>query len=158
MIEDPAAIRVAADLVRADLLAGVENGRWRILKLAFPYLDVAISATEPDGGPSEYVIRFELSNFPALAPLARIWNVQTDQPLAVEKRPKGGKKLTLTFQKWGEDTIYRPWDRLTGPHNPNAPNLSHLAWHSGRTLTFALEDLHGILNLNARSLRYRSAA
>ena len=25
-----------------------------------------------------------------------------------------------TFQQWAEDTVYRPWERLTGPHGNNA--------------------------------------
>lgn len=158
MIEDPSSIRVAAEIESADFLKGVEKGRWRIVRHTFPLLDIAIAATEPDGTASEYVMRFELTNYPAQAPMVRIWDVGSDGPLARERRPQGNPRVLLAFQVWGDDTVYRPWDRRTGPHNSNAVNLPHLAWHSDRDLMFILEDLHGVLNLNARTLRHRRAA
>lgn len=158
MIEDPSAGRVADELGGADFLAGVGKGRWRIVRHAFPLLDIAIAATEPDGTASEYVMRFELTNYPAQAPMVRIWDVGADGPLPRERRPQGNPRVALAFQQWGEDTVYRPWDRRTGPHNSNAASLPHLAWRPERDLMFMLEDLHGVLNLNARALRHRRAA
>ncbi|MFL6728209.1 MAG: hypothetical protein ACJ8FS_17090 [Sphingomicrobium sp.] len=158
MIEEPAAQRVAADMLGPDFVSGVEKGRWRLANQAFPVLDIAIAATEPNGEKKEYLFRFELTNYPAQAPMVRIWDADANAPLAREKRPQGNGRVALAFQVWGSDTVYRPWDRCTGPHNGNADRLAHLAWRSDRTLTFILEDLHGILNLNARTLRHRAAA
>jgi hypothetical protein len=79
--------------------------------------------------------------------MVRIWDPDTNGPLAKEKRPQGNTRVTLAFQLWGSDTVYRPWDRCTGPHNDNAARLPNSAWRIDRTLTFILEDLHGILNL-----------
>lgn len=158
MVEDPSAVRVALELEGADFLAGVKRGRWRIMRHAFPILDVAVTATEPDGAASEYVMRFELTDYPAQAPMVRIWDAAADEPLSRERRPQGNHRVQLAFQQWGDDTVYRPWDRRTGPHNANAANLPHLAWNGSRDLMFILEDLHGILNLNARALRHRAAA
>lgn len=158
MIEDPSAIRVAEELGSADFLAGVEKRRWRIIRHAFPLLDIGITSTEPDGTLSEYVMRFELTNYPAQAPMVRIWDVDSDGPLPRERRPEGNSRVALAFQHWGDDTVYRPWDRQTGPHNSNAANLPHLSWRPDRDLKFVLEDLHGILNLNARALRHRRVA
>ncbi len=158
MIEDPSYLRIAGELSGEDFLAGVKNGRWRIGRFAFPLLDMTIMATEPDGASVEYTPHFELSNYPAQAPMVRIWDADTDGPLPRERRPQGNPKVALAFQQWGDDTVYRPWDRHTGPHNANASNLPHLAWHPGRNLLFILEDLHGILNLNARALRHRRAS
>jgi hypothetical protein len=158
MIEEPAAQRVAAELLREDFVSGVEKARWRLANQAFPVLDIAVSATEPNGDETEYLFRFELTNYPAQAPMVRIWDPDTNGPLAKEKRPQGNTRVTLAFQLWGSDTVYRPWDRCTGPHNDNAARLPNSAWRIDRTLTFILEDLHGILNLNARTLRHRAAA
>lgn len=158
MIEDPAQQHIAAELLRPEFLSGVQKGRWRLVHQAFPILDIAVSATEPDGSIKEYVFRFELTNFPAQAPMVQIWDPSTMGRLANEKRPKGNARVERAFQSWGDDTVYRPWERCTGPHNSNATNLPHLAWRSDRDLLFILEDLHGILNLNARSLRHRRAA
>lgn len=158
MIEDPAQQRIATELLSREFLGGIGRGRWRIIDEAFPLMDIAISATETDGTASEYVFRFELTNYPAQAPMVRIWDPEANQPLPVAHRPKGKARVSIAFQQWGSDTVYRPWERCTGPHNSNAVNLPHLAWRSDRNLLFILEDLHGILNLNARALRHRTAA
>lgn len=156
MLADPGAARVEADLQEANFRNGLEAGRWRIISYAFPILDFAVSATEPDGKPSEYSFRAELSNYPGQPPMVRIWDHATNAPLAVAHRPKGGQRVTITFQNWGDDTVYRPWDRKTGPHISNP--CPHLAWRPDRRLAFVFEDLHAILNSNARTHRIRTAA
>ena len=151
MIKDPSIARVAADLKEGSFVSGCDAGRWRIIGQEFPILDFAISATEPDGTDSEYGFRAELSNFPGQAPMVRIWDHEQNAPLAVDRRPKGGARVQKTFQSWGSDTVYRPWDRMTGPHGDNSATFPHLAWHPERRLVFIFEDLHGILNSNARA-------
>ena len=158
MIADPSIARVAADLEQGDFLSGCDAGRWRIVSYAFPILDFAISATEPDGAPSEYGFRADLSNFAAQAPMVRIWDHERDEPLDGARRPTGGPRVEKTFQCWGEDTVYRPWDRKTGPHGNNATTFPHLAWNPERRLVFIFEDLHGILNSNARAQNLRASA
>lgn len=150
MIRDPAEARVASDLAAPDLLAGIEERRWRIVGFAFPRLDFAVSATEPGGTRTEYGFRAELSNYPAQAPLVRIWDLAADAPLPAGSRPKGGPRVLNSFKAWQMDTVYRAWDRMTGPHNNNRVSSPHLAWHPGRRLSFVFEDLHALLNSNAR--------
>jgi hypothetical protein len=157
VIADPSAARVAADLGELSFLNGCDTGRWRIISFNFPILLFAISATEPDGKPSEYCFRAELSNFPAQAPLVQIWDPAHNATLAPALRPKGGPRVEKTFQPWGSDTVYRPWDRMTGPH-VNAANFPQLAWRPERRLSFVFGDLHGILHSNARARRLRAAA
>jgi hypothetical protein len=158
VIADPSASRVEADLRRQDLLSGCDTGRWRVIAYEFPRLDFTIAATCADGSRCEYGFRAELSNYPAQAPMVRIWDHGANAPLAVDRRPKGGIKIERSFQHWGSDTVYRPWDRLTGPHNDNAAAFPHLAWRADRRLSFIFEDLHGILNGNTRTLRLRASA
>jgi hypothetical protein len=157
-ITDPCEEHVLADLEDGTFKAGIEAGRWRLERSEFPYLFFVISSTEPDGSAGEYGFRAELSGFPGQAPEVQIWDIEADIPLNKDNRPKGGPRLVKSFQKWGDDTVYRPWDRRTGPHSGNARNLPHLAWHSERRLTFIFEDLHGILNSNARACRLRAKA
>ena len=158
MITDPSIARIAADLKEGGLLSGCNAGRWRIISNEFPILDFAISATEPDGTASEYGFRAELSNYPGQAPMVQIWDHEKNAPLAVDRRPKGGARVKKTFQNWEKDTVYRPWDRMTGPHNKNAVTFPDLAWHPERRLVFIFEDLYGILNSNARAQRLRASA
>jgi hypothetical protein len=155
---DPAEARVQADLDDPGLIAGVAAGRWRVHRFAFPLLDFVVAATETDGNASEYSFRADLASFPATSPLVRIWDPERGVALAPQSRPTGNERVAKTFQSWGDDTVYRPWDRLTGPHNNNAVTLPHLAWRPDRRLLFIFEDLYGILNLNARAHRLRAAA
>jgi len=157
VIADPSAARVAADLEELRFLNGCDAGRWRILSFNFPILLFAVSATEPDGKLSEYCFRAELSNFPAQAPMVQIWAPAANAPLAPTLRPKGGARVEKTFQCWSSDTVYRPWDRMTGPHI-NATNFPQLAWRPERRLSFIFEDIHGILHSNARAHHLRPAA
>ena len=158
MIADPATARVAADLEEGDFLSGCDAGRWRIVSFGFPILDFAISATEPDGTASEYGFRADLSNYPAEAPMVRIWDHERNQLLADDRRPRGGTRVEQTFKRWGDETVYRPWDRKTGPHGNNAATYPHLAWNPERRLVFIFEDLHGILNSNARAQNLRASS
>jgi len=158
VIVDPSITRVAADLEQGDFLSGCDAGRWRIVSYEFPILNFAISATEPDGAASEYGFRAELSNYAAQAPMVRIWDHERNEPLDGERRPKGGPRVEKTFQCWGDDTVYRPWDRKTGPHGNNAAAFPHLAWNPERRLVFIFEDLHDILNSNARAQNLRASA
>ena len=158
MITDPCIARVVADLHEGDFVAGRDAGRWRIISHKFPILEFAISATEPDGTASEYGFQAELSHYPGQAPKVRIWDREQNAPLAANRRPTGGARVQKTFQRWGSDTVYRPWDRITGPHGNNAATFPHLAWHPERRLAFIFEDLHGILNSNARARVLRATA
>lgn len=151
MIEDPCIAHVAIDLENGDLLSGCNVGLWRIVSYDFPILDFAVSATEPDGSASEYGFRAELTNYPAQAPMVRIWDHGQNVSLSPELRPKGGRRVIQAFKKWDVDTVYRPWDRKTGAHNSNTASYPHLAWNPDRGLIFIFEDLHGILNSNARA-------
>lgn len=155
---DPAEARVRAALDDPGFVAGVIAGRWSVHAFVFPRLDFTIAATEPDGQKAAYGFRGDVTNFPATSPMVRIWDLTANTPLSPHLRPKGNQRVAITFQKWGDDTVYRPWDRMTGPHNNNAINLPHLAWRIDRPLSFIFEDLHGILNLNARAHRLRAAA
>jgi hypothetical protein len=158
VITDPAIARIEADIAEPAFASGLEDGRWRILSFNFPILNFAIAATEPDGKASEYGFRAELSNFPSAAPHVRIWDQDANSALPAERRPKGGGRVEKTFQVWSDDTVYRPWERNTGPHNNIATTLPHLAWRPSCHLSFIFEDLHAILNSNAIASALRASA
>lgn len=157
-VEDPAIALIEAELASEAVQAGCREGRWRIVEFAYPRLDFAVAAVRPDGSPTEYGFRADLTNFPALEPEVRLWVLDDDRKPTNEERPRGGNRVQETFKDWGDGTVYRPWDRRTGPHSDNAKNKPHLAWNSARGLAFILEDLHGILVSNARAIAARPAA
>ena len=153
MPDDQAQNAVVVDLASARFRAGVGRGQWKQISFKFPVLVVAVAAIEPDGKPSEYCFRFELSGFPGTAPEIKIWDTETNELLAADKRPKGSDRVNKAFQVWGDNTVYRPWERFSSVHNNFAQNFPQLAWHPGRDLTFILEDLHGLLTSNAAARR-----
>jgi len=55
------------------------------------------------------------------------FGITNPTPLPVDRRPKGGGRVQKTFQQWGDDTVYRPWDRMTGPHNGNAVTVTRVS-------------------------------
>ena len=151
MIADPARAKVDADLAALAFRDGVRAGRWRVPAHDFPRLDVEVAGLGNDGRPRWYGFRMMLENYPAQAPHVRIWDLTSNGPLAQAERPRTSPRLQVSFQQWSSDTVYRPWERLTGPHNNNALTFPKLAWRPDRRLSFILEDLHGLLNSAGRA-------
>jgi hypothetical protein len=154
----PAEEAVAADLISPRFLAGGARRHWRRVSYRFPILVMAVAAIEPDGSSSEYYFRFELTGFPGVAPEVRMWDAEANAPLAPARRPKGSLRVTEAFKSWGNDTVYRPWDRHAGAHGNWATAYPMLAWHPKRDLTFILEDLHGLLTSNLAACSNRPMA
>ncbi len=157
-MEDPAFIRLNADLAAPSYKAGAVRGRWRLLYLAFPILMMEVAATEPDGSGSYYCFRFECTGYAGQKPEVKIWDAFQNELLPPEHRPKGNPRVVKSFQSWGDETVYRPWDRKSAVHNNFERDYPTLAWHENRDLAFILEDLYAILNSNARASHSRSAA
>lgn len=155
---NPSADGVAVDLSAARFQAGVARGQWRVISREFPLLFVAVAAIEPDGTASEYSFRLELTGFPGTAPEVRIWDCSAAGPLPQARRPRGSPRVIEAFKTWNHDTVYRPWERLSGAHGDWARNYPTLVWHPGRDLTFILEDLHGLLTSNAAACSARPPA
>lgn len=156
--DEASAAAVAADLASASFLAGVVRGNWRRVRYDFPILTIAVAAVEPDGSCSEYAFRFELTGFRAVAPEARIWDLAADRLLPADRRPKGSPRVVEAFKCWGNETVYRPWDRCAGAHSDWAQRFPALRWHPKRDLTFVLEDLSGLLTSNGMARGDRPAA
>ena len=157
-MENPAEAAVAIDLANARFRSGSRRGFWRLVEYSFPYLTMAVAATEPDESSSEYFFRFELSGYRGTAPEVRIWDQAHSTLLPFERRPKGPERVVHGFKQWGHETVYRPWDRLAGPHNNWPRDHQDLIWNASRDLAFILEDVHEILNLNARARSIRASA
>jgi hypothetical protein len=148
-MEDPAETAIENDLIVPRFLAGMARKQWRLVSLNYPILLIAIAAIEPHGTAGEYGFRFEVTGYPGLAPEVRIWDLQGDQILPVDRRPKGSHRVTEAFKDWSFGTVYRPWERHSGAHGNWTNIYVNLAWHPKRDISFILEDLHGLLNCNA---------
>src|SRR4051812_25393023 len=55
--------------------AGIEEGRWKILRYAFPVLEVQVTARDfYSGQTASFEFQFLCDNFPALGPFVQHWD------------------------------------------------------------------------------------
>jgi hypothetical protein len=143
--------------------AGVEEGRWEVLRYDFPLLEVRVFGRSLLGlvHPMDFQLRCD--QFPALGPFVQQWDpvrgARPTPPTADEAAPS----VVDALKEWSESGnvyggVYRPWQRGAAGHNGWAAKRPDLAWNRNRTLTFILEELHGLVSEQAFWLDYRAAA
>ncbi len=146
---------VERHLQSARFLVGLARKWWRVLDFGFPELTMGVAHCTAEGVRGESAFRFELTNYPVSAPWVRIWDAANDCILSANSRPSWDARTREAFKVWssgqGIESVYRPWDRYGLAHNNWATHHPALAWNSSRELSFALEDLHAILNSADRS-------
>lgn len=151
-----------AHLRSARFVAGVEEGRWKVLKSAFPDLYVSITGRDPDTG---YVLTqdFHLicDNYPAPGPYVERWNFEAGS------RPpppsEGSPGYVDAMKNWDASGnvhggIYRAWQRHAAGHNGWAEKRPDEAWHRERELAFVMERLYELVSEQACWLASRKAA
>ena len=135
------------DLAGGRFLAGVEAGRWRLLRLEWPRALIAIAAAPRAKGPREFVLNFELSGYPAVAPTAGPWDIDADSILGADKRPKGVRVGHIFRSDWQDGSaLYAPWDRIAADHGDWRTRHALFAWNPQRDITFYLACVHDVLN------------
>jgi hypothetical protein len=99
-------------LGRPAFRAGVNRGRWRPIEMAWPWLLIAVGAAARDSSPAEFVLRFELANYPTSGPTAGLWDRETGAYLAADRRPKGRRQTVAFRTDWERgEALYLPIDR-----------------------------------------------
>lgn len=101
-----------ADVAKAAFRLGVIEGRWRLVKTAWPHAFVGVTAR--DG--QEYVLRLDCSGYPQAAPTGGPWDLTRNDVLAFERWPRGqGGRVSSVFRTdWKSGTaLYLPCDRLS---------------------------------------------
>src|ERR1700733_6394553 len=93
--------------------SGVDRGRWRLVSVDWPHANIGITAAGRTNGPCEYVLRFELTNYPQVPPTAQPWDVMREQALDGQRWPGGRGRIPLAFNPgWnGGHGLYLPCDR-----------------------------------------------
>lgn len=128
--------------------AGVEGDRWRLISLTWPIAMIAVSAAERPEGPKEFVLKFELSGYPAVGPTACPWDLDGDVILPAAKRPKGARVGHIFRTDWENgEALYGPWDRRAADGHQDWPaKYPRYIWNARRDLTFYLTNVHDALN------------
>ena len=128
-----------AHLRSVRFLAGVEQGRWRIVRYAFPKLEVNIT------GP--FIQHWDHAEGKRPAPLAASADSVVD-----------------ALKQWSDQGpgtyggIYRPWQRLAALHNGWASKRPDLVWRRDRHITFIMERLYELVSEHAAWLGQARAA
>lgn len=113
MLPDERAFR--AHVARGRFQAGTDRGDWRIDRDEWPHPLISVAAPERQGGPEGFVFRFDLNQYPSVAPTSQPWDAERDAPLAAELWPAGTGRVSIVFNPgWAPETIralYHPIDR-----------------------------------------------
>ena len=135
-------------LKRAAFTRGVDERRWRLLRIAWPHVWIAVRAALRDGAPEEFVLRFELSNYPTAAPTATPWDEVTGAMLAAAGRPKGNRVGMALKAEWeGGVALYIPCDRIAiVGHGAWVAQHPAWIWDSSKDITLYLRLVHEMLN------------
>ncbi len=140
-IQSAASVRLQVDLQDADLQAGVETDRWRILRHVGDELVIEVRIGESD---SYLAIKVDVADYPAVAPAGSPWDMESDQPLAQDKWPVWPRP-DMGFRKdWSPSNgngPYWSWDRVALASHPDWANaMPGKAWHEGRTILHYLRE------------------
>ncbi|MGN8546964.1 DUF7665 family protein [Bradyrhizobium sp. 13971] len=144
---------------------GAEEGRWAILRYAFPVLEVRVTGHDSCRVKS-VSLEFQLlcDNFPALGPFVQRWDHAADARPAAPAAGTTSPGVVDALKDWTRDGtnehggIYRAWQRYAALHNGWAAKRPDEAWRRDRHITFIMEHLYGLACEHAAWLARSCAA
>lgn len=153
MSPDEKALR--ADVESGRFLAGEAGGRWRLIAIEWPFVQIGVTAK--DG--FEFVLRFDCSGYPQTPPTARLWDAVRKVPLPFGDWPRGGGRIAAVFNpNWKSGVaLYLPCDRtaIEGHDNWRHEHPSKI-WNPAKGITQYVEIVHELLQ--SRDYIARAAA
>lgn len=158
-------LTLAAHLAGLRFEAGVEEGRWKVLRHAFPELVVEVTGRDFTGE-TAVTLAFQLicDGFPVRAPFVQRWDASAGGRPRVPTAEEGPPGVVDAFKEWHIDGtqqyggVYRGWQRHAAVHNRWAELRPDEAWRRDRDLTFIMEKLYGLVSEQAAWLAARPAA
>ncbi len=127
----------------------VHLGRWRIVRIAWPIVEVEIAAAPRAGAPDTYGFRFDCTGYPQAPPTAQPWFTATGAPLPFGLWPAGARRVSAVFRPdWQNGScLYAPCDRMSiaGHANWRQEHAAYI-WRPEKGLQQYLEFLHELLN------------
>lgn len=127
---------------------GVARGRWRLIGVTWPYVQIAVRAAARRDGPTEYAFRFECTDYPQQAPTAQPWDEALDAPLAPANWPGGQHRVPGAFRTdWNNGTcLYLPCDRGSlVNHDQWRTQHPEMIWTPASDITLYLKVLDELL-------------
>jgi len=150
-IASPAQRTLEAQLNSVRFLCGVQDGRWEMLRLAWPYLYVRVTGRDPESGRTfAHDFRMECTGFPDPGPNVERWAYADSAPYGSSPpAPQApGAPGFIDAMKWAEG-MYRAWSRNAARHGDWAKKRPDEAWHPRREIVFIMENLYALLTEQA---------
>jgi hypothetical protein len=153
MSPDEKALR--SDVESGRFLAGEARGRWRLISIEWPYVQIGVMAKDEH----EFILRFDCGGFPQNPPTARLWDAARNAPLPLGDWPKGGGRIAAVFnQNWKSGVaLYLPCDRtaIEGHDNWQHEHPAKI-WNPAKGIVQYVEIVHELLQ--SRDYVARAAA
>jgi hypothetical protein len=146
MTPDERAFR--AHLEAGPFRAGVADSRWWLLAIDWPIAVIAVRAAHRQGAPDAFVMRFDLTNYPAIGPTAGPWDLVTGALMGEVGRPKG-ERVGKAFRTDWEDgrALYVACDRVAlAGHEGWASQHRQWIWDDRKDISLYLRLLSEFLN------------
>ena len=126
---------------------GVARNRWRLYDdFNWPTAIIAVTASRRVKSPDEFLIRFDLTNYPQDAPTADLWDIEKNMKLDISKRPQGERRVALAFRA-DRNSLYLPCDRQEILGHPDWRNLHpSMLWSPDGDITQYLRIVYDLLN------------
>jgi hypothetical protein len=141
----PDEIALRRDLDGPTFRLGVRRGKWRLLRLAFPYAYFRLTAPTRAQGPEAFMLRVECAGYRATAPTAQLWDGLKDTALPDAQRPFGRNQgVMLFFTSSCGTCLYHPIDRMARSHWPGAHE--EVAWGPDSDISTFLEVVHAAIH------------
>lgn len=147
-----------ADVAKAAFRLGAVEGRWRIVKIEWPFAFVAVVAKDA----REFVLRLNCSGYPQLPPTGGPWDLERDQVLAFGDWPQGkGGRVSAVFRTdWKYGTaLYLPCDResIKG-HDGWRQQMPSKVWRPSDGVVQYLEQVYELLHCGDYAARVGTEA
>jgi len=140
-------------ILEGNFQAGMDRGDWGVCDYNpeypnWPIVIMWVRAIPKPGWPDRYYFRFDLSGYPASAPTACPWDVESNLRLENTRWPRGNKIVSPTFNYgWNPNALYAPCDRMAmGGHDPWREQHPDLWWQSTFKIIVYINFLHRLLN------------
>lgn len=135
-----------ADVARAAFRLGQLQGRWRLIRVDWPFVLIAVPARDS----REYVLRFNCAGYPHDPPTGGPWNLAQNTVLAPDYWPRGqGGRVSAVFRTdWkGGSALYLPCDRESFEGHENwRTEMPSKIWRPNEGIVQYLELVHELLH------------
>jgi hypothetical protein len=136
----------SADIAKPAFRLAVAEGRWRVVRIEWPYVFICVTAKDGTG----HNLRLNCDGYPQTPPTGGPWDLERNQILAAERWPRGqGGRVSAVFRlDWKNGSaLYLPCDRVSIEGHDNwRTEMPSKIWRPADGIVQYLELVHELLN------------